>query len=74
MVCQLIHIQQNSGEGVLTARLERRATYIRLVDAVPEGHVVHYEFVQGVRNLVEWIGRAFGFKTVSDSVLQVRNV
>jgi hypothetical protein len=58
----------------LIMELDRRDTYIRLFDAVPDGHVVHYEFVQGVRNLVEWIGRAFGFKTVSDSVLQVRNV
>ncbi len=59
----------------LLMELERgeRNTYIRLRDAVPNGHVVYYDFVQGDRKLVYQIGRALGFKEVTDSKLEVRN-
>ncbi len=59
----------------LIMELERgdRRTYIRLKDAVPNGHVVHYELVQGDPKLVFSIARALGFKEVTDSKLEVHH-
>ena len=58
----------------LLMELERnnRNTYIRLREAVPNGHVVLYDFVQGDKSLVGRIARALGFKTVTESKLEVR--
>lgn len=58
----------------LLMELERnnRNTYICLREAAPNGHVVFYDFVQGDRTLVGRIARALGFKTVTDSKLEVR--
>ncbi|MBI2537107.1 MAG: N-acetylmuramoyl-L-alanine amidase [Gemmatimonadetes bacterium] len=58
----------------LIMELERgdRKTYIRLRNATPSGHKVEYDLVQGERTLVGRIARALGFKTVTDSVLEVR--
>lgn len=57
----------------LLLELERgdRKTYIRLRNPAPGGHTVDYEFVQGDRSLVGRIARALGFKSVTDSRLEV---
>ncbi len=59
----------------LIMELERddRDTYIKLRDAVPDGHLVRYDFVQGDPNLVFRIGNALGLKTVTNDTLEVRN-
>ena len=59
----------------LIMELERddRRTYIRLINPIPGGHAVDYEFVQGDRSLVGRIARALGFKTVTDTRLEVRS-
>lgn len=59
----------------LIMELERagRNTYIRLFDAERDGHVVHYEFIQGDRSLVGRIARSLGFAGVTDSRLEVRH-
>ena len=59
----------------LIMELERagRNTFIRLFDAQPDGHVVHYEFVQGDRSLVGPIARSLGFAEVTDCRLEVRH-
>jgi hypothetical protein len=59
----------------LIMELERagRNTYIRLFDAQRDGHVVHYEFVQGDRSLVGRLARSLGFAEVTDSRLEVRH-
>jgi hypothetical protein len=48
-------------------------TYIRLKDAVKDGHAVSYEFVEGDSGLVFRIATALGFKSVTDNKLEVRN-
>jgi len=57
----------------LLREIERkdRNTYIRLRNATPGGHRVEYEFVEGDRSLVATYAKALGFKTVTDSVLEV---
>lgn len=57
----------------LLMELERdtRNTYIRLHDAVPNGHAVSYDFVQGDAGLVFRVARALGFKEVTESRLEV---
>jgi hypothetical protein len=57
----------------LIMELERRDTYIRLDNPAPGGRMVEYHIVQGVKSLVERIGRALGFKAVTESLLQVPN-
>lgn len=49
-----------------------RDTYLRLRDAVPQGHIVYYDFVAGDPGLVARIGGALGLKTVTSSMLEVR--
>ena len=60
----------------LIMELERknRNTYIRLRDAKEDGHTVYYDFVSGKQDLVARIARALGFKTVTDELLEVRDV
>jgi len=48
-----------------------RNTYIRLHDAVKQGHQVSYAFLQGDKGLVFRIARALGFKDVTESRLEV---
>jgi len=57
----------------LIMELERRDTYIRLDNPAPGGRMVEYQIVQGVKSLVERVANALGFKTVTDSLLQVSN-
>ncbi|MDQ3698666.1 MAG: N-acetylmuramoyl-L-alanine amidase [Gemmatimonadota bacterium] len=59
----------------LVMELERngRATYIRLTNPAGGGHTVDYSVVQGDRSLVGRIARALGFKSVTDSRLEVRS-
>lgn len=59
----------------LMMELERgdRNTFIRLLDAVRDGHAVGYEYVQGDRSLVGRIARALGFAAVTDDRLEVRS-
>lgn len=52
---------------------DNRNTYIKLRDAVPNGHVVYYDFVQGDKTLVFRVARALGFKEVTESKLEVRS-
>ena len=47
--------------------------YIRLQNPVPRGHAVDYEFVEGDRGEIAKVGRALGFKLVTDSRLEVRD-
>ena len=69
----VMHVPAGSLVKGLVMELERRGTYIRLYDPVPDGHVVQYEVVQGVKCLVVPIARALGFKKATASMLQVRN-
>ena len=57
----------------LLREIERkeRNTFIKLRNATTDGHRVEYEFVEGDRELVAKYARALGFKTVTDSVLEV---
>jgi len=59
----------------LIMELERngRATYLRLHDAVPDGHVVNYDLVQGDAKLVERVAKALGFQAVTATRLEVRH-
>jgi N-acetyl-anhydromuramyl-L-alanine amidase AmpD len=59
----------------LIMELERgeRKTYIKLSNPAADGHIVEYEFLQGDRTLVPRIARALGFKTVTESRLEVRS-
>lgn len=50
-----------------------RNTYIKLRDAVSDGHIVNYDFVQGDPGLVYRIGLALGLKQVTEDKLEVRN-
>ncbi|NUO82390.1 hypothetical protein HUU05_20130 [candidate division KSB1 bacterium] len=70
----LMSIPAGSMVKGLLMELERnnRNTYIRLRDAEPSGHVVFYDFVEGDRTLVGRIARALGFKSVTDTKLEIR--
>ena len=59
----------------LIMELERdnRNTFIKLHDAVVNGHLVHYDFVEGDTNLVINIANALGFKNATSELLEVRN-
>lgn len=59
----------------LIMELERdgRDTYIKLREAEAGGHIVHYDFVSGQKDLVKRIGMALGFKRVTDDLLEVRH-
>lgn len=49
-----------------------RDTFIKLRDAVPGGHVVYYDFVEGDQSLINRIGIALGLKEVTNDKLEVR--
>jgi hypothetical protein len=76
-VQQINQMNVSAGSMVkgLLMELERgdRKTYIRLTNPVPNGHAVDYEFVQGDKSLVGKIARALGFKTVTETRLEVRS-
>lgn len=59
----------------LIMELERgdRGTYIKLNNPTIGGHAIDYTFVQGDKSLVGRIARALGFKTVTESKLEVRS-
>ncbi|SHF72968.1 N-acetylmuramoyl-L-alanine amidase [Fodinibius roseus] len=50
-----------------------RGTYIRLRNAVEEGHQISYDFVEGDKSLVKRIGTALGFKNITKNKMEVRN-
>ena len=47
-----------------------RDTYIRLIDPVPSGNSVRYEFVEGDQDLVALAARSLGFKSWSGQQLE----
>jgi len=59
----------------LIMELERdnRNTYIRLHDAVTNGHLIQYDFVEGDADLVIKIANALGFKNASRELLEIRD-
>ncbi len=59
----------------LIMELERdnRNTYIKLRNAAANGHLVHYDFVEGDSSLVINIANALGFKNATSELLEVRN-
>jgi hypothetical protein len=59
--------------SALLDELERagRKTYVRLKNPAARGHKVDYDFVQGDRRLVATLANALGFKSVSDTRLEV---
>ncbi len=58
---------------IMELQRDNRDTYIKLRDAVPNGHLVNYDFVKGDPNLVFRIGNALGLKKVTNDTLEVRN-
>jgi hypothetical protein len=71
-----MHVPAGSMVKALIMELERdnRNTYIKLYDAAVNGHSVKYDFIEGNKNLIVSIANALGFKTVTDDLLEVRNV
>ena len=69
-----MHVSAGSVVSALISELERngRNTYIKLRNPVPRGHTVEYEFVQGDKTLIARAARVLGFKSVTDSRLEVR--
>ncbi|MBF8293920.1 MAG: N-acetylmuramoyl-L-alanine amidase protein [Bacteroidetes bacterium] len=57
--------------AIMELERNERNTYIKLRDAVPDGHAVNYDFVEGDKGLVFRIARALGFKEVTESRLEV---
>lgn len=59
--------------SALLSELERngRNTYIKLRNPSVKGHTVKYDFVKGDKALIPRAGKALGFKTVTDSLLEV---
>ena len=51
-----------------------RNTYIRLKDAVVNGHVVFYELVQGDHSLIDLAAQSLGFKSWDNNLLEVYSV
>ena len=68
-----MHVAAGSLVKALLMELERRGTYIRLDAPVPGSHQIGYQVVQGDHRHVQPIGRALGFKTVTDRLLEVRS-
>lgn len=70
-----MHVSAGSMVKGLIQELERsnRNTYIKLRDASPDGHTIHYDFIEGQKGLVKRIGKALGFKRITDDLLEVRN-
>jgi len=77
-IIQINNMNISAGSMVkgLIMELDRgeRNTNIKLKNAFPESHIVNYEFVKGDAGLVYRIAYALGFKTVTDSLLEVRSV
>lgn len=68
-----LNIDAGSVVKALLLELERgnRHAYIRLRNATPEGHTVDYELVEGDRAVVKRVAGRLGFKSVTDSTLEV---
>jgi len=62
----------NMVKGLLWELQDRgRNTYIRLKDAVDNGHVAFYEMVQGDHSLVDLAAQSLGFKSWDNNRLEV---
>jgi len=60
--------------GALIDELVKNAeTYIRLENPEPDGYTCNYTLVQGRQDIITPIGMALGFKSVTDSKLEVHN-
>ena len=60
--------------GALIDELERNAeTYIRLTNPTPGGHACNFTLVQGRQDLIAPIGITLGFKSITDTSLEVYN-
>jgi len=60
--------------GALIDELVKNAEiYIRLENPEPDGYTCEYTLVQGKQEFIEPIGIALGFKSVTDSKLEVHN-
>lgn len=70
---RVMHIAAGSMIKQLLHELKKRQTYIRLYDAVPDGHRVEYAVVEGDAEWVRRIGRVLAFQTVTDTELEVRS-
>ena len=70
-----MHVSAGSMVKGLIQELERsnRNTYIKLRDATPDGHTIQYDFIEGQKGLIKRIGKALGFKKITDDLLEVRN-
>ncbi len=69
---RLLDVAAGSLVKGLLIELERRGTYIRLTGAVPDGHVVGWEFVQGVKSDVGRVARALGIQLRPNKLQVVR--
>ncbi|MBI9071541.1 MAG: N-acetylmuramoyl-L-alanine amidase [Melioribacteraceae bacterium] len=52
---------------------DNRETYIRLKNAVPDGHIVNYEMVKGNDGLVKLAAESLGFKSWDNNKLEVHS-
>lgn len=60
--------------GALIDELVKNAeTYIRMENPEPDGYTCNYSLVQGRQNFIAPIGIALGFKSVTDSKLEVHD-
>jgi hypothetical protein len=68
----MLSVGTGSLVGALIDELERNAeTYIRLKNPVKDGYRCEYTLVQGRQSIIKPIATALGFKSVSESVLEV---
>ena len=59
-------------KGLIMALVDKnRNTYIKLRDAVSNGHIVSYDFVAGNPQLVFDAANSQGFKKVTENLLEV---
>lgn len=60
--------------GALTDELARNAeTYIRIENPVQDGFTCEYILVQGRKDIIAPLGKALGFKSITDNKLEVFN-
>lgn len=56
---------------IMSLEDKNRNTYIKLRDAVKNGHIVYYDFVAGNKQLVFDAANSQGFKEVTENKLEV---
>jgi hypothetical protein len=67
-----MNVQAGSLVGALLDELIRNAdTYIRLTNPVEGGYKIDYELVQGNKYVISILANALGFKSVSETTLEV---